>query len=71
MKSDVVIHAPASLLGNGPIAFAAMLWRGVEPVFLSVFIGGIPLGILCAAVCYALVRTTVTQFKNLRKLRAI
>jgi len=70
MKSAVDIHASASLLGDGPIAFAAMLWRGIAPVFLPIFIGSIPLGILCAVICYAIVRTTVTQFKNLRKLRA-
>jgi len=70
MKSAVDIHAPASLLGDGPVAFATMLWRGIAPVFLPIFIGSIPLGIVCAVICYAIVRTTVTQFKNLRKRRA-
>ena len=70
MKSHVEIHAPASLFSDGPIAFAAMLWRAVEPVFLPIFIGSIPLGMICAVICYAIVRTTVTQFKKIRKLRA-
>lgn len=71
MKSDVDIEVAdsVSLFSDGPVAYAAMLWRSIEPVFLPILAGSIPLGIICGVICYSIVRATVTKFKNRRKLR--
>jgi uncharacterized protein len=71
MKSDVDIQVArsVSLFSDGPVAFAAMLWRSVEPVFLPILIGSIPLGIICGIICYSIVHATVTQYKKRHKLR--
>jgi uncharacterized protein len=69
-KSDVDIQVTdtVSLLSDGPLAYAAMTWWSVEPVFLPILIGSIPLGFICGVICYWIVRVTVTRFKNRRKL---
>jgi hypothetical protein len=57
----------ASLLTEGPIAFVEAVWHSVEPVILPMTLGGIPLGILCAAGCYAVVRFTIERLKLKRR----
>ena len=52
---------------DGPVAFATTLWQSVEPVILPMVLGGIPLGLICGAICYFVVRGTVQQFKARRK----
>ncbi|MCB1378407.1 MAG: DUF2062 domain-containing protein [Alphaproteobacteria bacterium] len=70
-REEVDIHIEghhASFWHDGPMAFLAMVWNSVEPVIYPMLLGGIPLGILCGAVCYVVVRATVQQFKARRRL---
>lgn len=52
-----------SFWNDGPLAAVQTLWHSIEPVLVPMLLGGLPLGILAAVVCYFLVRTTVMQFK--------
>ena len=68
-KDRLEIHVAddsVSFWSHGPIAALRMLWNSIEPVLTPMLLGGVPLGILFAVVCYFLVRTSVTQFKARR-----
>ena len=69
-KSEVVLVLPQdsqSIVSKGLIAQVEGLLRHIEPVFLPMFIGGTLLGLVCAAVCYFIVRVSVDRFKKRRK----
>lgn len=67
MEISVAGESP-SFWSDGPIAAMQTLWNSIEPVLVPMLLGGVPLGILFAVVCYFLVRTTVRQFKARRTL---
>lgn len=69
-KTELLLaHPPNSedIVSGGFLSQASLLWRSIEPVFLPLLIGGIPLGLVCAALCYWLVRMSVEQFKTRRR----
>lgn len=61
--------ANASIWGDGPLEFLRVLWHSIEPVIYPTLLGGLPLGLLCGAASYFLVRTTLQQFRARRALR--
>ena len=71
-KDKLEIHLTDESVGiwnDGPIAFLQMLWNSVEPVIMPMLLGGIPLGVFCAAICYFFVRSTVQELKSRRTFR--
>jgi uncharacterized protein (DUF2062 family) len=69
-KGEVVLELPAvpdNAVNAGMMDFAERLFQRIEPVFLPMLIGGILLGLACAAVCYFIVRLSVDRFKKRRK----
>lgn len=52
-----------SLWSDGPMAVASLAWQNIGPVLLPMCIGALPLGLACAATCYAAV------FAGLKGLR--
>lgn len=55
-----------SMWSDGPVAVAQMLWASVEPVIWPMVLGGIPLGLVCGAICYVLVLVTLRKFRAQR-----
>jgi hypothetical protein len=65
---DIVLPEGASLdIFAQPILTAQLIWRGIEPIFLPMIIGGVPLGIIGGAICYFAVRAAVQRFQARRK----
>ncbi len=71
-KEHVSLHTDPSvgLFSDGPIAFAEMLWRSAEPVIWPMVLGGLPLGLLCGAICYMLVYGSLNRFRAGRVARS-
>lgn len=71
-KTELVLAVPQNshgLVSEGFLVQVAMLWRVIEPVFLPLIVGGILLGLICAALSYWLVRVSVGRLKTQRKHR--
>ncbi len=69
-KTELLLAPPSNpedIVSGGFLSQASLLWRMIEPVFLPLVIGGIPLGLVCAALCYWLVRVTVERFMTRRR----
>ena len=72
LRAEVDISPPdgsAGLFGAGPLNLLAELWHSLEPLIVPMLLGGIPLGALCAAICYGIVKAALQQLK-LRRARA-
>ena len=69
-KSELLIDLSSDIGGivsGGLLSQISSLWRIIEPILFPLLIGGIPLGIACATLCYCLVRVSVEQLKARRK----
>lgn len=70
MKSKVDIVLPedagASFFAH-PVDTVMAIWRIIEPIFLPMMVGGIPLGLMAGAACYFFVRMTVDRFQARRR----
>ncbi len=69
-REEVTISAPAAgirLMLSHPAHFFAELWTGLEPVFLPMCIGSIPLGLASGIVAYLLVKPAVAKYKQRRQ----
>jgi hypothetical protein len=69
-KTEVVLALPQdsqNVVSEGLMAHVEVLLRHIEPVFLPMIIGGTLLGLVCAVVCYFLVRVSIDRFKKRRK----
>jgi hypothetical protein len=67
---NIALEGGTSLIVDGPIAFAQALWHSVEPVILPMTLGGLLLGLVCAAGCYTVVRFTIERMKQQQRVRA-
>ncbi len=54
---------------TGLWAYASELWAKLESVIVPMIIGGIPLGLICAATCYWLVRRVIATLQAARQAR--
>ncbi|MBL8907013.1 MAG: DUF2062 domain-containing protein [Rhizobiales bacterium] len=59
----IPLQTSASLFTDGPVAVLSGVWIKLEPLLYPMLLGGTLLGLLCAAVCYGVVRSTITQCK--------
>jgi uncharacterized protein (DUF2062 family) len=53
-KAELLIDLPSNsggIANEGFLVQVPMLWRIIEPVFLPLVIGGIPIGLVCAVPC--------------------
>lgn len=69
-KTEVALALPQdspSAISEGVAAQTGGFLRHIEPVFLPMIIGGTLLGLVCAAVCYFIVRVSVDRFKKRRE----
>ena len=65
-RHDISLSAPdggVGLLLAHPGVFFSELWAGLEPVFWPMFIGSMPLGLACGAVCYFVLKPAITRYK--------
>lgn len=62
----VAIDSATSLLNDGPAAVISALWAKLEPLLYPMLLGGAVLGLLCAAVCYVIVRSAIVKLQTLR-----
>ena len=67
-RDEVTITTDESigLFTDGPVAFATMLWKSVEPIIWPMVLGGLPLGLICGTICYFVVYGTLSRFKARR-----
>ncbi|HHN72530.1 MAG TPA: DUF2062 domain-containing protein [Thermopetrobacter sp.] len=63
-------HGVWHMLLNDPAAFGRAFWDALGPLILPMTVGAVPLGGLCAAACYFLVRPAVWRYQE-RRRRAI
>ena len=69
-KTELLIDLPTNsggIASDGLLAQVHALWLTLEPVFLPLTIGGIPIGLICAALCYWFVRMSVEKFQSRRR----
>jgi uncharacterized protein (DUF2062 family) len=69
-KDSISIAGPEAgmgLLFTSPGAFFSELWAGLEPVFLPMCIGSVPLGLSCGIVSYLLIKPAVAKYKQRRR----
>jgi uncharacterized protein (DUF2062 family) len=69
VREKIILSPPEggiALLFSSPGQFFAELWNGLEPVFWPMAVGGIPLGLLCGAICYAVLKPMITRYKERR-----
>jgi uncharacterized protein len=57
------------LWSDGPVTFAIALWENISPYIVPMLLGGIPLGVLCGAICYFAIRTALDQYNGRRRMR--
>ena len=65
-KTELFIELPSKsggIVSDGLLAQVHALWLTLEPVFLPLTIGGIPIGLICATLCYWFVRMSVEKFQ--------
>ena len=70
VKTELLIDLPSNSGGTANEGFLAqvhLLWRVIEPIFLPLVIGGVPIGLVCAVLCYWLVRMSVERFQSQRR----
>lgn len=66
-KEAISIDVASPAVAAGAIArFFSSLWQSIEPLLLPMMLGGVPLGLVCAAICYWIVRSTVSRFQARR-----
>jgi uncharacterized protein (DUF2062 family) len=69
-KDSISIAGPEAgikLLFTSPGEFFSELWAGLEPVFLPMCLGSIPLGLSFGIFCYCLLKPAVAKYKQRRK----
>lgn len=66
---DISHVTKTASITDGPLDFVSGLWHGIAPFFWPVFIGGIPLGLLCAGVSYVAIKTAIVKCKQARNRR--
>ena len=68
-RDDVALSGPdggMGLLFTNPGQFFSDLWAGLEPVFWPMFVGGLPLGMMCALICYFGLKPMIIRYKQRR-----
>jgi len=69
-RGEIHIELPDGmwhLLLHDPAAFGEAFWEALGPVILPMTVGALPLGGICAVICYMLVKPAVERYQERRR----